>query len=233
MQQELKTSHSYCNHENPTGIFVEKGERIAVIVEGITDYAVGMKVRNFGPTVFAESNYTLSNGVNIITVNNKGNIYVNYYTNDYAKAPKVKIHFAMCTEHGYFDLTKGMTNEDYNAIINNTNGDCTDLLGYHCQINFPTQTLKQNCKDAVWLVNTYDSIVSSEFTMMGLYKYNRVYGNHQTVICVAKSAVSTTPATTACAFLSTRSASLPHLIPTTSTTGAPATSWVTTTRPTV
>ena len=81
-----------------------------------------------------------------------------------------------------------MTNEDYNAIINNTNGDCTDLLGYHCQINFPTQTLKQNCKDAVWLVNTYDSIVSSEFTMMGLYKYNRVYGNHQTVICVAKSA---------------------------------------------
>lgn len=188
LQQELKTSHSYCNHENPTGIFVEKGERIAVIVEGITDYAVGMKVRNFGRTVFAESNYTLSNGVNIITVNNRGNIYVNYYTNDYAKAPKVKIHFAMCTEHGYFDLTKGMTNEDYNAIINNTNGDCTDLLGYHCQINFPTQTLKQNCKDAVWLVNTYDSIVSSEFTMMGLYKYNRVYGNHQTVICVAKSA---------------------------------------------
>ncbi len=187
LQSELKTSNTYCNHENPTGISVEKGERLAVIVEGIGDYSVGMKVRNFGPTVFQESNYTLSNGVNIITASNKGNIYVNYYTNDYAKAPKVKIHFAMCTESGYFDLTKGMTNDDWNEIINNTTADCTDLLGYHCQVNFPSQTLKQNCKDAVWLVNTYDSIVSSEFTMMGLYEYKRVYGNHMTVICVATS----------------------------------------------
>ncbi len=188
LQQELKVSNTYCNHENPTGISVEKGERIAVIVEGITDYSVGMKVRCFGPTNFEESNYTLTNGVNIITVNNKGNIYVNYYTNDYAKAPKVKMHFAMCTENGYFDLTKGMTNDDWNEIIANAKSDCMDLLGYHCQVNFPTQTLKQNCKDAVWLVNTYDSIVSSEFTMMGLYEYQRYYGNHMTVICVASSA---------------------------------------------
>ena len=188
LQSELKTSNTYCNHENPTGISVEKGERLAIIVEGIGDYSVGMKVRNFGPTVFQESNYTLSNGVNIITANNKGNIYVNYYTNDFAKAPKVKIHFAMCTESGYFDLTKGMTNDDWNEIINNTTADCTDLLGYHCQVNFPSQTLKQNCKDAVWLVNTYDSIVSSEFTLMGLYEYKREYGNHMTVICVATSA---------------------------------------------
>ena len=187
LQQELKTSNNYCNHENPTGIFVKEGERIAVIVEGITDYPVGMKIRNFGPTVFAESNYTLSNGVNIITASNRGNIYVNYYTNDFAKAPNVKIHFAMCTENGYFDLTKGMTNDDWKKIINNATGDCMDLLGYHCQVNFPAATLKKNCKDAVWLVNTYDSIVSSEFRMMGLYEYNRVYGNHMTVICVAKS----------------------------------------------
>ncbi len=188
LQQELKTSNTYCNHENPTGISVAKGERLAVIVEGIGDYSVGMKVRNFGPTDFEESNYTLSNGVNIITASNKGNIYVNYYTNDYAKAPKVKIHFAMCTENGYFDITKGMTNDDWKEIINNTTADCTDLLGYHCQVNFPSQTLKQNCKDAEWLVNTYDSIVSSEFTMMGLYEYQREYGNHMTVICVASSA---------------------------------------------
>ena len=93
----------------------------------------------------------------------------------------------MCTENGYFDLTKGMTNDDWKKIINNATGDCMDLLGYHCQVNFPAATLKKNCKDAVWLVNTYDSIVSSEFRMMGLYEYNRVYGNHMTVICVAKS----------------------------------------------
>lgn len=188
LRAELKNSHPYCNHENPTGIFAQKGERLAVIVEGIKDYAVGLKIRNFGPTDYESSDYTLTNGVNIITAANKGNLYVNYWTEDYKNAPKVKIHFAMCTENGYFDITKGMTNTDWKELLANAKGDCMDVLGYHCQVNFPVSAFRENCPDGEWLIHTYDSIVSAEHEMMGLYHYNREYGNHQTVICVAKSA---------------------------------------------
>lgn len=187
LRSELKNSYAYNNHENPTGITFTAGEQVAIIVEGVGEDPISLQIRNFGPDVFAKSTYPLNNGVNIIKVQNKGNGYIDYYTSNYKTAPNVKIHFVNCTENGYFDLERGDTNEYWQELLANAKGDCLDILTEHCQIVFPVSALKKNCNDAVWLATTYDDIVKHEWELMGIYKYNRTFPNHQCVITVATS----------------------------------------------
>ena len=186
---ELKNSYTYNNHENPTGITFKTGENIMVVAEGIGDSPVTLQIRNFGPSDFTTDYYPLTNGINVISCKNKGNGYINYYTSDYKTAPNVKIHFVNGTENGYFDLVRGDTNADWQQLLANAKGDCMDFRGKYIQGVFPVATLRQNCpSNGEWLVQTYDSIVSIEHDVMGLYKYNRKPKNHMAVITVATSA---------------------------------------------
>ena len=188
LRNELKNSYTYNNHENPTGITFKKDENVIVVVEGIGDSPVTLQVRNFGPEDFNTEYYPLSNGVNIINCRNKGNGYIDYYTKNYKDAPKVKIHFVNGVENGYFDLERGDTNDDWKALLANAKGDCMDFVSKNIQGVFPVSALKANCPtNGVWLVTTYDSIVSLEQEVMGLKKYNRKYDNHMAVISVKTS----------------------------------------------
>lgn len=188
LRNELKNSYTYNNHENPTGITFKKDENVIVVVEGIGDSPVTLQVRNFGPEDFSTEYYPLSNGVNIINCRNKGNGYIDYYTKNYKDAPKVKIHFVNGVENGYFDLERGDTNDDWKALLANAKGDCMDFVSKNIQGVFPVSALKANCPaNGVWLVTTYDSIVSLEQEVMGLKKYNRKYDNHMAVISVKTS----------------------------------------------
>lgn len=188
LRNELKNSYTYNNHENPTGITFKKDENVIVVVEGIGDSPVTLQVRNFGPEDFSTEYYPLSNGVNIINCRNKGNGYIDYYTKNYKDAPKVKIHFVNGVENGYFDLERGDTNDDWKTLLANAKGDCMDFVSKNIQGVFPVSALKANCPaNGVWLVTTYDSIVSLEQEVMGLKKYNRKYDNHMAVISVKTS----------------------------------------------
>lgn len=186
---ELKTSFTYNNHENPTGIYFKAGEKVAVICDGITTSGVGLKIRNFGPTDYSETNYDLSNGVNIITPTSSGNGYINYYDTRaaYAGNPQIGVHFVMGTQNGYYDLRNGETNEDYLREIAAAPGQCFDLVGKYAQCVFPLDVLRSNTPDGEWTTLQFDSIVYWERHLLGLFKYNRDYGNHQAIITVAKS----------------------------------------------
>ncbi len=188
LRNELKTQYAYNNHENPTGITFRQGETVAIIVEGLEDDPLALQIRNFGPTEFSTSTYALTNGINVISCQHKGNGYINYYTTNYETAPKVKIHFFNATVNGYFDLMAGDTNADWNRMLNAASGDCFDFKGQYLNGTFPVATLLENCpNDGVWLSQTYDDIVKLEHHVMGLDKYDREHGNTQTVITVATS----------------------------------------------
>ena len=189
LQGELKNSYLYNNHENPTGITFDENESVIVMVEGIGEQPVALQVRNFGPTVFASSTYALQNGINVIKVSNKGNGYINYYTTSWKTAPKVKMHFLNAKEQGYFSPKyKGHTNDDWKRLLANAKGDCLDMHGEFTDCVFPVSSFKANCpNDGEWLMAIYDSIISVERDIMGIYKYKHEFPNRQCAITVATS----------------------------------------------
>ncbi len=189
LQGELKNSYLYNNHENPTGITFDEDESVIVMVEGIGEQPVALQVRNFGPTVFASSTYALQNGINVIKVSNKGNGYINYYTTSWKTAPKVKMHFLNAKEQGYFSPKyKGHTNDDWKRLLANAKGDCLDMHGEFTDCVFPVSSFKANCpNDGEWLMAIYDSIISVERDIMGIFKYKHEFPNRQCAITVATS----------------------------------------------
>ena len=189
LQGELKNSYLYNNHENPTGITFDADESVIVMVEGIGEQSVALQVRNFGPTVFASSTYALQNGINVIKVSNKGNGYINYYTTSWKTAPKVKMHFLNAKEQGYFSPKyKGHTNDDWKRLLANAKGDCLDMHGEFTDCVFPVSSFKANCpNDGEWLMAIYDSIISVERDIMGIFKYKHEFPNRQCAITVATS----------------------------------------------
>lgn len=189
LQGELKNSYLYNNHENPTGITFDEDESVIVMVEGIGEQSVALQVRNFGPEVFASSSYPLQNGINVIKVTNRGNGYINYYTSDWKTAPKVTLHFLNAKEQGYFSPKyKGHTNTDWKRLLANAKGDCLDMHGEFCDAVFPVSSFKANCpNDGEWLMATYDSIISVEREIMGIFKYKHEVPNRQCAITVATS----------------------------------------------
>lgn len=189
LREELKTQHNYSSRENPTGIYFRKGTAVGIVCEGIADKNVQLQVRNFGPTEFASSTYALHDGLNIVTPTNNGNGYILYFDSKtlYASDPQVGIHFLNGTQNGFYNLRDGETNDDYLAEIAKAPGDCFDFLGKYCIVSFPLDKLRASCPDGQWNATTFDSIVYYEHELMGLFKYNREYGNHQTVTTVATS----------------------------------------------
>ena len=167
----LKNSNPYCAYENPTGIYFEKGQTLAIFMDGATTVKPSLKIYCFGEgdDLGSTSTYPLENGVNVITTRSRGNGYITYYSDNWEKLPNVKIHFAMATENGYFDLERGDTNEDWANLLATAVSDIIDVRSPRLQVACPTRTLKNVCpKKGVELATCYDRVVWREREVMGL-----------------------------------------------------------------
>lgn len=183
LASELKTN-AYNQYENPTGIYFKSGESLVLFVEGIGSDPVTLIIKSFGPNQGSEnhpqSSYPLKNGINVIKTANRGNGYISYYTKNYATASPVKIHFALATENGYFDLERGDTNEDWKNLLANATSDILDIRTQRMQVAAPVSTLKTSCPtDGVALAKVYDNVIYREREIMGLAKYGREPKNRQ------------------------------------------------------
>ena len=173
LSSRLKTGY-YNSYENPTGLYFEEGKPLVVFVEGIGEDPVSLKIKNFGQAYEgepqSESSYSLKNGVNVITPLNRGNGYISYYTDNYKNAPSVKMHFALATENGYFDLERGDTNEDWIELLKNAKSDIIDMRTKRIQVAYPTARFKQYCpENGVELATLSDQTVYYERDIMGLW----------------------------------------------------------------
>jgi hypothetical protein len=184
LSKELKTS-TYNSYENPTGIYFKKGEQVVLFVDGLGSDGASLTIKSFGEASYdgeghPQSSYPLSNGVNVITPANRGNGYISYYTLNYAKAPKVRIHFAMANENGYFDLSRGDTNDDWKALLKNACSDIIDVVTPRLQVACPLNTLRSKCPaKGHELAMIYDSLIYREREIMGLAAFGREPANHQ------------------------------------------------------
>ncbi len=171
LRERLKVSNPYCAYENPTGIYFEKGQTVAVFVEGITTVAPSLKIYCFGEGADFQtsSSYPLKNGLNVITAQTRGNSYISYYSEQWKTLPNVRVHFAMGTVNGYFDLQRGDTNTDWQNLLANAVSDIIDIRSQRLQVAMPLTTLKSACpKKGVELATIYDRVVYREREVMGL-----------------------------------------------------------------
>ena len=171
LREELKNSNPYCAYENPTGLYFEKGQTLAIFVDGVTTCNPMLRIYCFGEgdDFQSSSSYVLTNGVNVITTTTRGNGYINYYTEDWETIPNIKMHFAMATENGYFDLERGDTNEYWVELLANAKSDVLDIRSKRMQVPAPVSILKQRCpKKGVELATIYDNVIYREREVMGL-----------------------------------------------------------------
>lgn len=186
MPDVYKTSARYDLWENPTGIYFKKDEKVVIFAEGIDEkFPVQLCIKCFSNEKDIktegqpESYYRLKNGVNIIQAKNRGNGYVSYFSENYKNAPKVKLHFAMATESGYFDANRH-TNADYVRLLNKAESDIFDILTPRMHCCAPVDKLKKFCPDnAERLAKILDEVVRQERYIMGLPATREEMKNHQ------------------------------------------------------
>lgn len=181
LAKRMKTS-TYNPYENPTGICLEKGVGQVILAEGIDErYPVYLTVKDFGKEGGQpESRFQLHNGMNVIEPTHKGHGYVSYYTADFEKAPKIRLHFVLGKVNGYFDLQRGDTNEDWVKLLASACSDILDLRTPHLQVAFPTARFRQNCPtQGVELAQLLDSVVYYERDVMGFFRYGISPKNRQ------------------------------------------------------
>ena len=181
LRNNLKISSQYNNYENPTGVYLKAGESCIVVASGIGEYGVGVKIKNW---LLNESSsaYSLKNGLNVITAQTEGNVFINYYTDDFEKAPNVKVHFVNAPVQGYWDQ-ETMTNNDWKAMLKGrASNDSTIIItrSRHAQLAYPVCSWLKHCPTNVDSVMTlYEQTQWAERDILGLEKYGRQVKNRQ------------------------------------------------------
>ncbi|MBR4968320.1 MAG: M60 family metallopeptidase [Bacteroidaceae bacterium] len=181
LRNNLKVSSQYNNYENPTGVYLKAGESCIVVASGIGEYNVGLKIKNW---LLNESSsaYSLKNGLNVITATTEGNVFVNYYTDDFENAPNVKVHFVNAPVQGYWDQ-ETMTNSDWKAMLKDrASNDSTIIItrSRHAQLAYPVCSWLKHCPTNVdSLMTLYEQTQWAERDILGLEKYGRQVKNRQ------------------------------------------------------
>ncbi len=165
----------YSKCDNPTGIYMYEGDKIAVFAENIGNVPVTLCLRNYnepeGGGYDATSYYSISNGANIISANREGLFYVEYFTPNHLTASKVKLHFAFANVAGYFN-NQIHTKADWSRILQANKYKYMDVLGEYAHLTFPTVNFKIVAAYTGYeLSKLYDEMVYMGRDFMGYYKY--------------------------------------------------------------
>lgn len=181
LQKRLGTKNQYNKYENPTGIYLKNGQSCFVVVSGIGNDPVKLIIKNWYLNE-SYSSYSLHNGFNYITATSEGNVFVDYYTDNFENAPNVKVHFINAPVQGYWDQ-ESMTNEDWVEMLKGRSSDDNTIIitrSKHAQLAYPVSAWLKHCPDNVDSTMTlYQQVQWAERDILGLEKYGRQTKNRQ------------------------------------------------------
>ena len=190
---KMHISDGFSKYEGITGVVLDEGDNLIYVGETkgarinllIPDWtrktATGIQPdkdpEGWG---LQKQEYLLKEGINLVHLRKGGNAYIQYFTNDTpTNEPSVKVHFITGKINGYFDLTRGDTNEDFNRLLNQAVSPIMDIRGKNIQIAFPVESLKKYTPGkGVELVKSFDSIVGLEKHLIGWEKEGFFPKNH-------------------------------------------------------
>lgn len=179
--KELHIGDGYSQYENMTGIYLPKGKHVVIVDNLAKGKQLSLWIpRLTNPDSWGMENvgFALKNGLNVINNTSwDGLAYLNYYSETPEKENVVKVHFPLAAVNGYFDITKN-NDQDFNRLLDSAVGPIMDCRGRNIQVMYPVSGLKQyTYGEGVELISNYDSLVTRQYRIIGLEKYNKVPDN--------------------------------------------------------
>lgn len=191
--RELMIGDGYSKYENMTGVYLPLGKHIVLVAGMAKGKKMGLLIPNWNrhapdslnPTKdpagwgIVKQAFELHNGINVIDVKGfDGLAYIDYYADHPENEKTVQVHFVGAPVNGYFDLAKN-NDDDWDKLIDNAVYPVIDARGRHIQIAYPAADCKKYAYNkGVELINNYDSLVYTQYKILGLVKYNKVPKNH-------------------------------------------------------
>ncbi|AIM38794.1 PRTRC system protein C [Sphingobacterium sp. ML3W] len=176
LSKQLKTS-PYSQYENPTGIYFSEGDEAIVWVGKTNGAPIALRVTNWDDKNFKQQDYSLKEGYNTLKIENKGNAYIQYFSEDKVSSKKIAIHILGGKVNDVFELGKH-NDKDWDKMLANAAGPILDIVGKQVQLAYAVQSLKENAPhQGVALIQLYDSIIGIQHQIMGLVQTKRVPKN--------------------------------------------------------
>lgn len=170
--------------DNPTGISVEQGESLVVMVGDTHGENISLRVVDWdGESKKVDgwghyNTYMLNPGLNRFDNVPRGLVYVMYHTDNFKTAKPVKIHIVSGKINGLYDSSKHRP-EQWDNLLNSAIDKHFDVVGKYAHIIFPTSNLFSINDGQVWIDN-YDLMVLEQQKFIGLEKYKKMFNNrHQ------------------------------------------------------
>ena len=173
--RSMGIGYDYGSMTNPTGITVREDLFVFLGDDILPTASVQIELVPLG-TRSAGKYYTLKKGLNIILNQGENNVFVNYIGRTYNNGKLLKdykpinIHIEGGDVNGYFDLTKGDTNEDWQTMQSDKLvwAKAFNIKGDLIVMHMPSDACKQytpiHMKE---LVEIWNSIVQREDDLVG------------------------------------------------------------------
>lgn len=157
--------------DNCTGIYGEANEEIIVLVGNTNGNQ--LKLRCIEDGSYAGSDYMLNEGVNKITLRNKGLFYIMYNVSNIQSptATPITVHFPMHSGkvNGYWDINVHKTDAKYKELLAAATYPYFDVKGNHMILKFSTVNgfRKYVPNNIIATINFWDEMVTWQQSLMG------------------------------------------------------------------
>ena len=167
----------YSNLDNPTGISVQQGDEIIVLVgdthgQQISLQSIWESGEEYKQTNVSGEVYFLSPGINKLTMRKEGQLFVMYNTDlTSPDAQPVKIHIPMGSGKvtGFFDLKGHKTDEKYAELLKKATHKYFCVRGERIMFYFHTAKMQEFVPNQILsAINLWDDIIGWEQELMGI-----------------------------------------------------------------
>ena len=171
----------YTNLDNPTGIYVNAGNELIVMV-GDT-YGNNISLQTIQSSNLSGDQYLLHEGVNKLQIKNDGMLFVMYNTDltqENTKPVKVHIPLTSGTVSGYFDLERDKTDAVYAELLQKATYEYFIIKGNEILLNFHRAKLLQWLpSEIVEYITMFDHFVNWQYDLLGLEDVRpQLFNNH-------------------------------------------------------
>lgn len=174
---EKLMTKKYSNLDNPTGISVNAGDEIIVLVGDTHGQDISMQCiwetgTEYVQTAASGDVYMLQSGVNKMTMKGQGQLFIMYNTDiTSSNARPIKIHIPLGSGKvtGYFDLKEHKTDAKYSELLHKATHKYFCVRGEKIMFYFHRTKMLDYLPDNILsAINLWDDIIGWQQELMGI-----------------------------------------------------------------
>lgn len=173
--ERIGTGYCFGRLSNPTGIVAHGGDVLAIFCENDAPAGTSLQLETTQGTAYSGNTATLHRGLNVFTFSTDVICYIFYqlYSPEanLADYPAVRIHIEGGRLQGYFDLTRGHTNDDWAYMRDNLlkESSVVNLKTPHLVFAFDNNRVQAACPDNMeGVLGVWEDIINSEREILGV-----------------------------------------------------------------